>query len=192
MTGRIAYERPTHAPRFRALTRRECESVLRRASIGRLAYSLHDQVDIQPINFVYDHGWVIWRSAPGTKMEALAHNRWVAFQVDEIEDACNWRSVVVHGSAYPLNDEVTYLPPAVRANAIAELRRVIPEIGTEDDPTPEREHLFHMQVDRMTGRAATTRPPAGRGRRARGAARGASAPRRARAGARAPRRRSSG
>lgn len=189
MTGRIAYERPTNAPRFRTLAKRECEALLRRATVGRLAYSLHDQVDIQPINFAYSDGWIIWRSAPGTKLEALARNRWVAFEVDEIEDACNWRSVVVHGSSYPLDDETTFLPPSVRANAIALLRRVIPEIGTKHDPTPEREHLFHMQINQMTGRAATTRPLA---RRKRPSAGSATPPRRARAGDRAPRRRSSG
>ena len=37
---------------FREMTRDEIESMLLRNRVGRLAFSLHDRVDIQPIHYI--------------------------------------------------------------------------------------------------------------------------------------------
>ncbi|HYD52059.1 MAG TPA: pyridoxamine 5'-phosphate oxidase family protein [Gemmatimonadaceae bacterium] len=145
-------------PRFRTLTTTECESLLRRAKVGRIAYAFRDRVDIEPIHFVYRDGWVVWRTAPGAKLETLEHNRWVAFEVDEVRGVFDWRSVVLHGSAYPLDEVADAVLPRARAEALALLRRIVPGTGTAADPVPWRSRVYHMQVERMSGRASTTRP----------------------------------
>ena len=40
------------APTFRALTAAECEKVLSRNHVARLAFSFHDRVDIEPVHYV--------------------------------------------------------------------------------------------------------------------------------------------
>ena len=40
------------------------------AQVGRLAVSIKEQPDIFPINFVVDHGTVVFRTAEGTKLAA--------------------------------------------------------------------------------------------------------------------------
>jgi hypothetical protein len=40
------------APLFKTLSREECESVLLRNNVGRIAFALHDRVSILPINYV--------------------------------------------------------------------------------------------------------------------------------------------
>src|SRR5687768_400853 len=87
---------------FRELTQSEIEAMLRRNNVARLAFSSRDRVDIQPINYVYERGWLYGRTSDGNKLATLKHNQWVAFEVDEVEGAFQWRSVVIHGSFWIL------------------------------------------------------------------------------------------
>ena len=45
-------------PVFRELTREGCEALLAVSHVGRLAYTFHDRVDIEPIHYVYADGWI--------------------------------------------------------------------------------------------------------------------------------------
>lgn len=139
--------RTTPAPHFRTLSRRECEAILRRNQVGRLAYSFHDRVDIEPIHFVFAQGALWGRTSHGTKLETIAHSPWVAFEVDEVEGAYQWRSVVVHGVLYLVDDDG-------HDEAVDLLRTVFPEVERNDDPAPWRDVIFQVAVDTMTGRAA--------------------------------------
>ncbi len=151
--------RPNRTPTFRDLTRAECEAILARNHVGRLAYTFHDRVDIEPIHYVYDEGWIYGRTAPGTKLATLAHHRWVAFEVDEAEGIFDWRSVTVHGAFYILTHDAP-APPDVMRHAIDLLRDLLPETLTDQDPVPFRTVLFRVHASEITGREATTDPPA--------------------------------
>jgi nitroimidazol reductase NimA-like FMN-containing flavoprotein (pyridoxamine 5'-phosphate oxidase superfamily) len=83
---------------FREMPRDEIESMLLRNRVGRLAFSLHDRVDIQPIHYIYERGWLYGRTSEGDKITALKHDQWVAFELDEVTDLFDWRSIVIHGS----------------------------------------------------------------------------------------------
>ena len=50
----------------------EIENILERNNVGRLAFSLHDRVDIQPIHYVYERGWLYGRTSEGDKIATLA------------------------------------------------------------------------------------------------------------------------
>ena len=43
---------------FRELSKAEIEAVLMRNKVGRLAFSLHDRVHVQPLHNVYESGWI--------------------------------------------------------------------------------------------------------------------------------------
>ena len=83
---------------FREMSRDEIEAMLLRNRVGRLAFSLHDRVDVQPIHYIYERGWLYGRTSEGDKITALKHNQWVAFELDEVTDLFDWRSIVIHGS----------------------------------------------------------------------------------------------
>lgn len=91
-------------PAFRELTRDECVTILRNNHVGRLAFSVERGVDIEPLSYVYDDGWLLGRTAPGQKLTALSHQWNVAFEVDEVAGIFDWRSVVVHGGFYRLDE----------------------------------------------------------------------------------------
>lgn len=141
----------TGRPVFRALERAEIDRILRRNTVGRLASSFRDRVDITPIHYVYADGWIYGRTAPGTKLLTLAHNPWVAFETDEVESLFAWRSVVVKGRVYVLDEDA---PTEVFERALARLRALIPEALTADDPTPARTMVFRISIDEAEGRAS--------------------------------------
>ena len=144
----------TPTPHFRELTPKECHEILERHQVGRIAFAHKDRVDVQPIHFVADDGWVYGRTAPGTKLEVVARNRWVAFEVDEIEALFTWRSVVVKGGFYFLRKDGSDAEVATYENAVRILRRLIPETLTPADPLPDRVILFRIHIDEISGRAA--------------------------------------
>jgi nitroimidazol reductase NimA-like FMN-containing flavoprotein (pyridoxamine 5'-phosphate oxidase superfamily) len=146
------------APRFRSLADRDCRALLRRYHAGRLAFTFRDRVDIEPISYVLEGEWLYARTAPGTKLAKLRHHPWVAFEVDEIIGRFDWRSVVVHGTAYFLSAGA--LDHRAYDKAIKLLRSIDPRALTHEDLIPERTTLFRIHIDSMTGRAASTAPVA--------------------------------
>jgi nitroimidazol reductase NimA-like FMN-containing flavoprotein (pyridoxamine 5'-phosphate oxidase superfamily) len=98
------------------LDTKTCLELLRSQDVGRLAVAIRDHPDIFPINFVVDHGSVVFRTAEGTKLAASVLGRGVAFEVDGVDEAAGqaW-SVVVKGRAVELQRmhelfEATELP----------------------------------------------------------------------------------
>ena len=148
---------PTSAPTFRDLSRDECDALLTRNHVGRVAFSFHDRVDLEPVHYVYAEGWIHGRTAPGAKVAVLRHHPWVAFEVDEVEGLFDWQSVVVHGVVdMPAADG----SPADRdayERILTHIRTVLPTALSESDPAPERVLPFRIHVDTISGRAASTR-----------------------------------
>lgn len=142
-------------PTFRQLDTDECNALLAAHHVGRIAFSYHDRVDIEPIHYVHDAGWLYGRTAPGTKVRALAHNRWVAFEVDEADAAFDWRSVVVKGALYLLEPATEGPLQGEWEHAVSLLRSLMPDAFTANDPTPERDVIFRIHCDQVTGRQAT-------------------------------------
>jgi hypothetical protein len=147
---------PTPTPIFRDLDAGECLALLARHNVGRLALAHKDRVEIFPIHFVHDDGWLYGRTAAGNKLEMATHNRWVAFEVDEIEALFSWRSVVVKGGLYLLRADGSEQERALYDRGIKLLRRLVPETMTPNDPLPDRAILFRIQVDELSGRAAAS------------------------------------
>ena len=144
----------TKAPQFYVLTPADCAEVLQRNHIGRLAFMNREIVDIEPIGYVAQGGWIFLRSAYGTKLEALVHNPYVAFEVDEVRSPLDWRSVVAHGTIYMLPSDGAPLEQHEYNRAVDALRGAMPEALTERDPVPERQIVYGLHVDRVDGRMA--------------------------------------
>ena len=139
------------APEFRVLDAAEAADLLARQQVGRIAYSFHDHVDIEPVNYVFDGAWIFGRTSIGAKLARLAQHPWCAFEVDEVRGFFDWTSVVAKGSLHLLDPESgsgTYL------RALAMLRTLVPETFLAGDPTPNRTILFGIHATEVTGRAA--------------------------------------
>ena len=80
-----------------------CWALLRSCEVGRLAVVVAQRPEIFPVNYVVDHGTVVFRTAEGTKLAGSAE-RAVAFEADgyEAEGGEAW-SVVVKGRAQEIS-----------------------------------------------------------------------------------------
>jgi uncharacterized protein len=146
----------THAPEpmFRDMDASASTDLLARNHVGRIAYSFHDRVDIEPISYVYADGAMYMRTAPGSKLATLAHAPWVAFEVDEVKGPFDWHSVVVHGTVYVLHETGSQTERETYRHAVERLRELTPAALSDDDPTPARRVLLKLHVDTISGREA--------------------------------------
>jgi nitroimidazol reductase NimA-like FMN-containing flavoprotein (pyridoxamine 5'-phosphate oxidase superfamily) len=141
-------------PAFRDLDFPEIEAMLKSHTYGRLAFSFRDRVDIEPIHYVYADGWLFCRTGPGTKLTQLSHHPWVAFEIDEVKDLFVWRSVVVKGTVYFVEQDGSDVMDEAWAHSLSALRSLVPDALAEGDPTPGRNIVFRVHIDEMHGRAA--------------------------------------
>ncbi len=148
----------TNAPVVRDLEFAEIEAMLRAHHYGRLAFSFRDRVDIEPIHYVYDDGWIFGRTAPGTKLTVLTHHPWVAFEIDEVHGLFDWRSAVVKGTVYFVEADGSPAQDETYDRTLAALRTLVPEALTEADPLPGKTVLFRIHIDEMHGREARPGP----------------------------------
>jgi nitroimidazol reductase NimA-like FMN-containing flavoprotein (pyridoxamine 5'-phosphate oxidase superfamily) len=86
------------------LTQDECWELLREHEFGRLAFTIVDEQHITPINYAVDGETLLFRTAPGSKLLAVALGAEVAFEIDDFagETAV---SVVVRGRARHLPED---------------------------------------------------------------------------------------
>lgn len=124
--------------RVELIPRHQCIELLRSKGVGRLAVVVEERPKVFPVNYVADaDGTVIFRTAPGTKLFGAAM-RWVAFEVDELDDIAQagW-SVVVEGIGQDITHAIDHRSvarrliaaepwvPGVKANWIEILPRSI-------------------------------------------------------------------
>jgi nitroimidazol reductase NimA-like FMN-containing flavoprotein (pyridoxamine 5'-phosphate oxidase superfamily) len=143
-------------PTYLQLDENDARSFLARQHVGRIAYTFHDRVDIEPISFSFDAPWILGRTSIGAKLATLAHQPWCAFEVDEVSGPFDWTSVVVKGTFYLLDPESG--SPDVYARALASTQSLVPDAFSAQDPAPHRSVLFGIHVNEITGRSASMNP----------------------------------
>ncbi len=145
----------TGSPGIRELSRDECAALLARLAVGRIAYSVHDRVGIVPIHYLVDDDWIYGRTSRGTKLEAISVNRWVAFEVDEVESTTEWQSVVVHGAMYLLSPTGAQREVEAYQRGAELMRQRDPAAWSEDDPLAHRDVMFRIHMTEVAGRASS-------------------------------------
>lgn len=75
----------------------ECLELLTQTFVGRIGGLAHGQPFVFPVNYVLDDQTVVFRTAPGTKLDGAGFGR-VAFEIDGVDDVAKtgW-SVIVQG-----------------------------------------------------------------------------------------------
>jgi uncharacterized protein len=146
-------------PLIRALDRAGIEAILARNHVGRIGYIERERVELRPVHYVFDDGWIYGRTSPGTSLEALGkagkYGTDVVFEVDEVEGMFRWRSVLVHGGFYVLDRDDEEFGYETWMKALGLLRTLLPETMRSSDPVPAREVLFRISMEVASGREAT-------------------------------------
>ena len=91
--------------RMEELDQDECRRLLAKRHLGRLAISDFGGPVIFPVNYVFDHDLVVFRTDPGSKLDAATERESVAFEVDAADEATRtgW-SVVIRGTLAEITD----------------------------------------------------------------------------------------
>ena len=120
------------------LSASECWALARSVPIGRLAVVADGKPDIFPVNHVVDHGTIVIRTGPGTKLTAAEHQT-VAFEIDgyDVGRAEAW-SVVVKGVARSV-DGLYDMIDALK----------LPVFPWQAGPKP---YFLRIEADSITGR----------------------------------------
>jgi len=121
------------------LDRDECVRLLAMATVGRVAVSMRALPVVVPVNFCLDGDAVVFRTAPGTKLNAACSHAVVGFQADCIDPVyhAGW-SVLVRGMAEEITD-----PAEIEA---ARQLPLSPWAGGE------RDHFVRVPLDVISGR----------------------------------------
>jgi nitroimidazol reductase NimA-like FMN-containing flavoprotein (pyridoxamine 5'-phosphate oxidase superfamily) len=130
----------THSPRkFAALSRRQSLEALRSVPVGRVVFTQNALPAVTPVNFVLDNDYIVFRTAPGSKMTAALSNAVVAFEADQVDVATHtgW-SVLVLGHCAPETDP----------DVIAHLDTLLLDTWMPD----QREHYVSIRCEQVTGR----------------------------------------
>jgi hypothetical protein len=77
--------------RWQELAAVECHKLLAERHLGRLALTDPDEPVIFPVNYVLDEGAVVFRTDPGSKLDAIAGGARVAFEVDAVDEGSRTR-----------------------------------------------------------------------------------------------------
>lgn len=111
---------------FGILDEKEIDDFLHHNIIARIGCCYNDSVYIVPVSYAYDNNCAIVHTTEGMKIDLMRANPFVCFEVDNIENMGNWKSVIAWGNFQELTD------PVVRKNAIRKLyRRVFPAVVSE-------------------------------------------------------------
>ncbi|MGA2283647.1 MAG: pyridoxamine 5'-phosphate oxidase family protein [Candidatus Dormibacteria bacterium] len=91
--------------RLRELSRARCLELLAGATVGRVGISMRALPVILPVTYAVAGERVIFRSAPGVKLDAAMHRLVVAFEADRYDPLGAWGwSVLVQGVASEITD----------------------------------------------------------------------------------------
>jgi uncharacterized protein len=81
------------------MSRHEAEGLLARVKYGHLRCSRNDQPYVVPIHYSYRGPDIFFYTTEGKKSEILNVNPAICLQVEEVDDAGDWQSVIVIGDA---------------------------------------------------------------------------------------------
>jgi hypothetical protein len=87
------------------LSDREIEEVLRSEVVARLGCHAGGRTYVVPITYAYDGTSLVGHSVPGLKIAMMRENPDVCVEVDQVQDAAHWRSVVAWAQFEELEGE---------------------------------------------------------------------------------------
>ena len=130
------------------LGERESRELLREKQYGRLGCCADGEPYVVPINYLFDGDCVYIHSLPGRKINALRSNPRACLQVDEVEDAYNWRSVIVYGHYEEITNEEEH------ERVLADLFKHLPHLTPVESKLTKglsQMIVFRLRVNRITG-----------------------------------------
>jgi len=87
------------------LTKEQIARVLSDEVVGRIGCHANGRTYIVPVTYVFDGENVYGQAGPGMKIEIMRANPNVCFEVEQVDNLVNWRTVVGWGTFEELSGE---------------------------------------------------------------------------------------
>ncbi len=128
-----------------ALDIHDCWKYLRSASVCRVALTAGGGPEIFPVNYVPDNGTVVFRTGPGTKLDAVLGGNSVALEADGLNTygTIAW-SVIIKGTAKVVDTQEAFQEAA--------------EAGLSPWQAGNKEHLVRVTPTEISGRRFVITP----------------------------------
>jgi nitroimidazol reductase NimA-like FMN-containing flavoprotein (pyridoxamine 5'-phosphate oxidase superfamily) len=121
----------------------EMDNLLRSEIIGRIACHAEGLIHIAPVVFAYEGDSIYGHTDEGMKLRLMRADPRVCFEVEQIENIANWRSVIVRGRFEELKGEEA-------EKALLLLRRRLEPLIESESPDASRALegyvLYRMQT----------------------------------------------
>lgn len=141
------------------LTDQQIEELLYSHIVGRVGCHANGITYIVPISYAYDGEYIYGHTKEGMKIDIMRQNPAVCFEVDELRDVANWKSVITWGRFEEL------LWPEEREVALRKLaERILPMLPSQtmhlspdypfmpEDVNSIEGVVFRISVRQRTGR----------------------------------------
>jgi uncharacterized protein len=141
------------------LSEQQVEQLLHEKAVGRIGCCADNMPYVVPISYAYDGTFIYGHTREGMKISMMRKNPVVCFEVDELKDFANWRSVITWGRFEELKEQPE------REEALKNLvERMLPLVTSEtmhlsiDSPFPPKDInsikgiVFRIRLHHKTGR----------------------------------------
>jgi nitroimidazol reductase NimA-like FMN-containing flavoprotein (pyridoxamine 5'-phosphate oxidase superfamily) len=143
------------------LDKKEIEKVLKENVIGRIGCHDQGRTYVVPVTYVYDGSSILAHSVEGLKIRMMRANPQVCFEVDDVKDFTNWKSVILWGEyeeitdADEKNEVMQQFVDRVMRLKISETALLPETTGTRLHPRSPgviKPVIYKIMIKEMTGR----------------------------------------
>lgn len=145
-----------------SLNKQQIEEVLIHQVFGRIGCFADGVTYIVPISYAYDGIYVYGHTNEGMKVDMIRKNAQVCFEVEEMKDMANWKTVITWGSIEELTD---HNQRKIALQVLVD--RILPLISSEtthlsphwpfpvNDVSTIKGIVFRIKLEKRTGRFET-------------------------------------
>lgn len=141
------------------LTENQIDTILISSVSGRLGCCAEGKPYVVPIGYAYHQSFIYSHTREGLKVEMMRENPNVCFEVDQVDNLANWRSVIVHGTFEELTGEAAEEAMHILRSRLAPLQNSVYSLFLWDVQSKRlasqprtAEVMFRIRISEKTGR----------------------------------------
>ncbi len=137
----------------------QIQTVLHTQMVGRIGCHADGITYVVPISYAYDGEYIYCHTKEGKKISMMRKNARVCFQVDEMTDMANWKSVLLQGTFEELKkkEEINHAMHNLMNRYLPIISSVTTHLGNlwpfqNDDYSDMEGIVFRIRITEQSGR----------------------------------------
>ena len=137
----------------------QIQTVLHTQMVGRIGCHADGLTYVVPISYAYDGAYIYCHTKEGKKISLMRKNTRVCFQVDEMKDMANWKSVLLQGTFEELKkkEEINHAMHNLINRYLPIISSVTTHLGNlwpfqNDDYSDMEGIVFRIRITEQSGR----------------------------------------